>query len=181
MSSGNTTTFYNPVEPTQAEPAIVRIRRHGRILVLPTLALIAVATVAGLFSNGFDELWMTITFWIVLAVLLVGLWVLPLVTWLGNRVIFTTRRVIIYRGIFVRSRQDVLLSRIHDVTVRQNAVQAIFGSGDVLMNTGAEQPIRLHDLPKANLVLAALTELVDKQTPLSAQLRKEDNRWTGEL
>lgn len=86
--------------------------------------------------------------------------------------------MIIYRGIFTRTRQEVLFGRIHDVTVRQNAVQAVFGAGDLLLNTGAEKPIRLYDLPKANLVLSALTELVDKQSPLSAQLRRDDQRFT---
>lgn len=178
--SGNTTTFYNPVEQTPAEPTVVRLRRHGRVLFMPTLALIGIATAIGLFSQGFPEVWMTITFWAVIGLLFIGLWLFPLIVWLGNRVILTTRRVIIYRGVFVRSRQEVLLSRIHDVTVRQNAVQAVFGAGDLLMNTGAEVPVRLHDLPKANLVLAALNELVEKQIPLSAQLRRDDQRFTGE-
>ncbi|MEY4533476.1 MAG: hypothetical protein RI926_1245 [Actinomycetota bacterium] len=79
-----------------------------------------------------------------------------------------------------RSKQEVLFGRIHDVTVRQNAVQAVFGAGDLLLNTGAETPIRLFDLPKANLVLSALSELVDSQTPLSAQLRRDDQRWTND-
>jgi hypothetical protein len=50
-----------------------------------------------------------------------------------------------------------------------------------LLNTGAETPIRLYDLPKANLVLSALSELVDSHAPLSAQLRRDDQRWTSEF
>jgi hypothetical protein len=37
--------------------------------------------------------------------------------------------------------------------------------------------VRLYDLPKANLVLSAINELVDAQAPLSAQLRRDDARW----
>ena len=172
------TVAFDPAPTEAAEPVVVRLRRHGRVLFMPTMALIGIATAWGYFSMGFPELWMTLTFWLLSALLLIVLWVFPLVTWLGNRVIITTRRVIIYRGIFTRTRQEVLFGRIHDVTVRQNAVQAVFGAGDLLLNTGAEMPIRLYDLPKANLVLSALTELVDKQSPLSAQLRRDDQRFT---
>lgn len=181
MSTGNTTTFYAPEEQPLSEPTVVRLRRHGRILLLPTIALVVLGVVAGMFVNGFSEWWITMIFWIVIALGVVLLWLLPLITWLGNRVILTSRRVIIYRGVFVRSRQEIMLSRIYDLTVRQNAVQAVFGAGDLLLNTGAEVPIRLHDLPKANLVLSAMNELVEKQIPLSAQLRKDSQRWTGEI
>lgn len=166
---------------SETEPVVVRLRRHGRILFMPSLALIGIATALGFFSEGFPELWMNLVFWIGLAFLLIVLWIFPLVVWLGNRVVITTRRVVIYRGVFTRSKQEVLFGRIHDVTVRQNAVQAVFGAGDLLLNTGAEKPIRLYDLPKANLVLSALTELVDSQAPLSAQLRRDDQRWTSEI
>lgn len=175
------TTIYNPLPAEESEPVVVRLRRHGRVLFMPTLAMIGIATAWGYFGAAFSELWMILVFWLLSALLLVVLWVFPLVTWLGNRVIITSRRVIIYRGIFTRSRQEVLFGRIHDVTVRQNAVQAIFGAGDLLLNTGAEKPIRLFDLPKANLVLSALTELVDKQAPLSAQLRRDDQRFTQDF
>ena len=176
----NPTVAYEPAPTEAAEPVVVRLRRHGRVLFMPTLALIGVATAWGFFSEGFPELWMNLVFWLLSALLVIVLWVFPLVTWLGNRVIITTRRVIIYRGIMTRTKQEVLYGRIHDVTVRQNAVQAVFGAGDLLLNTGAEAPIRLFDLPKANLVLSALSELVDSQAPLSAQLRRDDQRWTKE-
>ncbi len=175
------TVAYKTAPSDQSEPLVVRLRRHGRVLFMPTLALIGIATAWGYFGMAFQELWQVLAFWLTSALLLIVLWVFPLVTWLGNRVIVTTRRVVIYRGVLTRSRQEVLFSRIHDVTVRQNAVQAVFGAGDLLLNTGAEQPIRLHDLPKANLILSALTELVDTQSPLSAQLRRDDQRFTQDL
>ncbi len=163
--------------PNLEEPVIARLRRHGRILFLPSLALIGVVTAAGVFAPKLSELWMIITFWVAAGLAVVGLWLIPLVAWLGNRVVLTSRRVIVYHGVLVRSRQEILFSRVHDLTVRQNAVQAVFGAGDVLLNTGAEKPVRLFDLPKANLVLSAMNELVDGQSPLSAQLRRDDARW----
>lgn len=164
------TVVVNPGGPVPAEETIARLRRHGRVLLLPSLAFMGVFVSWGALAPQLVELWMVMAFWGLTLSALIGLWVIPLLWWLGNRVVISTRRLTINRGVFVRHRQDILFSRMHDVTVRQNAVQAIFGSGDVLINTGAQMPVRLHDLPKANLVLAALTELVDKQAPLSRHL-----------
>lgn len=158
---------------------IVRIRRHGRILVLPALAFVGIATAWGYFGRGFEQLWLSILFWLGSSLLVLVLWIWPYLTWLGNRVVITNRRVIIYHGIVVRSRQEIALSRIHDVTVRRHAIQVLFGSGDVLLNTGAHNPVRVHDLPQANLVLSALTELVDAQAPLSVAMRSGGTRWAS--
>jgi hypothetical protein len=49
--------------------------------------------------------------------------------------------------------------------VRRSAGQMLFGSGDILLGVGAEQPVRIHALPRPNLVLAALTELVHGVNP----------------
>jgi membrane protein YdbS with pleckstrin-like domain len=163
--------------PNLEEPVIARLRRHGRVLLLPALAFIGIVTAWGAVPPRLTELWQVVAFWIVTVGALIGLWIIPLVAWLGNRVVLTARRVIVHQGALVRSRQEIMLSRVHDVTVRQNAVQAVFGTGDVLLNTGAEKPVRLYDLPQANLVLSAINELVDAQAPLSSQLRRDNVRW----
>jgi uncharacterized membrane protein YdbT with pleckstrin-like domain len=177
MSNPTDTIAITPLTPEQAEPVVARIRRHGRVLVLPSLVLIVAAGAAGYVPSLLTEQWMFVTFWVVAAAVVLLLWLLPLISWMGSRVIITTRRVVVYNGFFVRTRQEILCARIHDVTVRRNAIQGIFGSGDVLLNTGAEKPIRLRDLPKPNLVLAALTDLVEKNAPLRTQLRRDNSRW----
>ena len=170
VPSYDDTIVVNPGGSAATEETIARLRRHGRVLFLPSLAFIGVLVSWGAIAPKLSELWMIIVFWVLTLAALLGLWLIPLLWWLGNRVVISTRRLTVYRGVLVRHRQEILFSRMHDVTVRQNAVQAVFGTGDVLINTGAQTPVRLHDLPKANLVLSALTELVDKQAPLSRHL-----------
>lgn len=170
VPSYDDTVVVNPGGRVPTEETITRLRRHGRVLFLPSLAFIGVLVSWGAVAPKLSELWVVIAFWVFTFAALIGLWLIPLLWWLGNRVVITTRRLTVYRGVMVRHRQEILFSRMHDVTVRQNAVQAVFGAGDVLINTGAQTPVRLHDLPKANLVLSALTELVDKQAPLSRHL-----------
>ena len=157
-----------------AEQVIARIRRSARILVLPSILAIVIAGLAGYFGNVLPENWMRWAVWGGAAVLLIIGWLIPLAVWLGQRVIVTTKRVVIIRGVFTRNRQEVLLSRIHDVTLRQGIGQRAARSGDVLLGTGAERAIRLHDVPDAALISAALTDLVHSNMSLTAQIRRDE-------
>ncbi len=145
------------------ERIVVRLRSHGRALVLPAVLLCAIA-----FGTTFAlgrvawPLWDLVI--VTLAVVLVvALCVVPTLAWLSRRVVLTSRRVIV-RSAFGGRKRDVPLARIHDVTLRRQGIQAVFGSGDVLLSTGGEQPVTLPDVPSASLVQRTLSDLV-AQTP----------------
>jgi hypothetical protein len=53
----------------------------------------------------------------------------------------------------------------------------MFGSGDVLINTGLERPVMLRDVPGADLVQAALHDLMERSlNPIAAQRQREQTR-----
>ena len=149
------------------ERTIAKLRRHGGSMLWPALALILLTTAAGFASGYLTEVWMQILLWSVFVVLVILLVILPWLRWLASIVTITTHRIIIADGLFVRSRREILLLRIQDVAVRRSAAQMVFGSGDVLIGVGAEKPVRIHGLPRPNLVLAALTELLHGVAPRS--------------
>lgn len=91
--------------------------------------------------------------------------ILPWLSWLTSRIVITTHRVIVTHGLFSRVRREALFVRVTDVTVRRSPTQMLFGSGDVLLGVGAEQAFRIHAVPRPNLVVAALTELVYSANP----------------
>jgi uncharacterized membrane protein YdbT with pleckstrin-like domain len=108
----------------------------------------------------------------VLAILV--LWLLPLVAWLGTRYTITTRRIVLRHGFFVRIRQELLHSRGYDIVVRKNAMQSLFGSGDVRINTGLEHPVVLRDVPGADLVQSVLHDLMERSlNPIAARRQAE--------
>jgi len=154
------------------ERAIARLRPHARALVFPSISLVVLvgATTFGAFA--LDELWQSF------AVLLAGvmaicvLWVLPLLRWLSSQYLITTRRVVLRNGLFVRTSQEVLLSRSYDVTVRRAGLQSAFRSGDVLINTGLDRPIVLRDVPRADLVQRALGDVMETSTTSIATVRR---------
>jgi membrane protein YdbS with pleckstrin-like domain len=147
------------------ERIVAKLRRHGGSMLWPALALIVLSSAAGFASGFLTELWMQILLWSVFVVLVIVLVVVPWLRWLASVVTITTHRIMIVDGLFVRSRREILLLRVQDIAVRRSPGQMLFGSGDVLIGVGAEKPVRIHGLPRPNLVLAALTELMHGVAP----------------
>lgn len=159
------------------ESVVARLRPHARALFWPSLALIAIAGTAAYLTGGFPEDWQN------LAVVGAGIiaaflfWVLPLFAWLGRSYVITTRRIVLRQGFFVRVRQELLHSRGYDVTVRKNALQSMFGSGDVQVNTGLDHPVVLKDVPEADLVQEVLHDLMERSlNPIAARRQQEASR-----
>jgi membrane protein YdbS with pleckstrin-like domain len=147
--------------PETAESVIARLRPHGRALFWPTLALILIVGATAYFFGRFPENWENLALLAVAGLLALLLWLVPLFRWLGRNYTITTRRIILRSGFLVRVRQELLLSRARDVTVRKNGMQSMFGSGDVQVGAGSDRPVVLRDVPRANLVQAALHDLME--------------------
>jgi len=141
------------------ERVVVRLRSHGRALVLPALLLCGIAFGTTFALGRVAWPFWDLVVWTLALVLVVVLCLVPTLAWLSRRVVVTSRRVIV-RSAFGGSKRDVPLSRIHDVTLRRQGLQALLGSGDVLLSTGGEQPVTLADVPSASLVQRTLTDLV---------------------
>jgi uncharacterized membrane protein YdbT with pleckstrin-like domain len=154
------------------ERAIARLRPHARVLALPSIALVAVVGAGTFGVFAVDELWQSLT---VLAAAIVSValfWVLPLLRWLSTQYLITTRRVVLRSGLFVRTRHEVLLSRSYDVTVRQSGLQPAFRSGDVLITTGADRPVVMRDVPRADIVQRALGDVMEASTTSITTIRR---------
>ncbi|TWX40248.1 PH domain-containing protein [Frigoribacterium sp. ACAM 257] len=173
----------DPVSTAEQQPreeVVARLHPHSRVLFWPSVALVAVSAAGGYFGSWFDLEWQN---WVVrgaAALLAVLLWLVPVLVWLGRRYVITTRRIVLRRGFFVRSRQELLHSRGYDLTVRKNAVQSVFRSGDVLVNTGLDRPVVLWDVPGADLVQATLHDLMEADQTLIAQRRRLDQSAPGQ-
>ncbi len=160
-----------------SERVVARLRPHARVLFWPSLVLIAVVGAMAYFYGRFTAMWENVAVLAGGALVILLLWMLPLLSWLGKRYVITTRRVVLSGGFFVRLRQELLHSRGYDVTVRKAGLQSLFGSGDVLINVGQENPVRLKDVPSADLVQSALHDLMEKSlNPIAARRQAEESR-----
>jgi uncharacterized membrane protein YdbT with pleckstrin-like domain len=160
-------------EVRSSEVVVARLRSHGRAMFWPSLALIAIAGVAGYLFGRFPDNWENLAVLGGAVLLIVVLWFFPLVAWLARRYTITTRRTIVRSGVIVRVRQELLHARAFDVTVRQGGLQGLFGSGDVEINSGPDRRVVLRDVPKADLVQAALHDLIESNA-VSAQQHPPD-------
>lgn len=161
-ATGSTSSPYGVSEaPAEPEAIVVRVRRHGRHLTLPVIALVAIAGAAGYFIGWFPETWMNVAAAIGALGLMLLLGIVPTLAWLSHRTVVTTRRVISHRGFLVRHRSEVSLARVREVKSRQNLVQRMFGSGDVQLFVGAESTT-IADAPDARHLHASLQELSER-------------------
>ena len=159
-----------------SETVVARLRPHARALFWPSLFLIGLCGGTTYFATVVPEPWQETAVLASGAALAVLFWLVPLLSWLGQRYTITTRRLVIRSGLVVRRRQEILHSRSYDLVVRQNALQSLFRSGDVHINTGLEHPVVLHDVPGVDLVQAALTDLME-QNSLPTGRRQEQSRF----
>src|SRR5690606_31479969 len=95
---------------------------------------------------------------------------LPLLFWLTERITITTRRIILRRGMFVRHRSEIPLSRIREVSSRSTIVQRMFRAGDIELKVGADARL-VPDVPGVNGVIDALQALIERDYQDSMQYR----------
>lgn len=141
---------------TEPERLVTNVRRHGRYLFMPALIFIAVCGLVPFLMGRFGESWINIAIVVAGIVVVLLMSAMPFVYWLGNRSTLTTRRVIVRRGFFTRERTELLLVRGFQVSIRRGPLQAMFGSGDIVIDTGVAHPTVVPDVPRAKSFLAAL-------------------------
>ena len=151
-----------PAGPASApERVVVRLRPHARVLFWPSLLFVIVCGAVGYFTFTVPEAWMSIAIALGGAALIILACVFPLAAWLARSMTITTRRVIVRSGLFVRSRQEMLLSRGTAITIRRSWLQTAFRTGDVSIAT-EERPLVLHDVPEPVLVQDTLHDLIEQ-------------------
>lgn len=148
-------------ETVLEETVVARLRPHARALFWPTVVLLAVVGALGFFSNTFREPWQNTTMLVAAGVVALVGWLAPLLRWASRSYTITTNRVVVSSGLLGRSRHEVLMSRVTDVSVERRGLQAVFRSGNVVINGD----IVLSDVPSAGLVQAAIHELADATFP----------------
>lgn len=178
MSSTPDGTPDQPAQPP--ERVVARLRSNARRLFWPSIVLILVAGAVGYLAGRVGEVWEIVLLWSAAAAVVLLLFLLPLAAWLSRRYTITTRRLIIRHGFFVRVRQELLHSRGYDVAVRRTWLQSVFRSGDVLINPGLEHPVVLKDVPKADQVQRALSELMDHSQTVVAVRRQQSESVSDE-
>lgn len=153
------------------EYEIAHLRTHPKVLIWPTVALVAILVVAIVAMVFMPTSWQPIS-GIVLAVIAlvaaVPLFIMPLVRWLTTTYSITNRRLITRTGIITRSGHDIPLRRISNVSYEHHLTDRIFGCGSLVFTTSAEEPLVLRDIPDAERIGVKISEMLGAGDPDAA-------------
>ena len=95
--------------------------------------------------------------------LLCRLTLLLVARWRTSRYVFTTRRVLIRRGVLRRVGRDIPLQHIHDVAVSQSFWGRIVAAGTITIRSAGEHGTEtLHNLRRPGRVKQLLLRLIDE-------------------
>jgi uncharacterized membrane protein YdbT with pleckstrin-like domain len=135
----------------EGEHVVLSTRTHVKVLILPAVALILVAALAGYLSSlpSGDQAgtWRWVI-WVVTALVFAWFCVKPFLDWLLTTYTFTNRRLITRTGILTRRGHDIPMNRISDIEYEKGLVDRIFGCGTLVVSDASETGrVELHDIP----------------------------------
>lgn len=149
------------------EDVVIRLRPHGRALVLPAVVLVLTMGAGGFAAARVPEgeqqpLLRALVAGLVLLVVLRACAV-PLLRWHTTTLVVTDRRVRTRQGVLRSRTRDVDLRRVADVVVERSLGQRVVGSGTLLLDTVGERgSVVVRDVPGVRRVAAELEELLDR-------------------
>lgn len=146
------------------EQVVLHRHPHWRRLIGP-VAVLLLATGLAAFGSGYlhtthwDQVAKNVTngaiwgVWLVIVVLLT-LW--PFWNWLTTHFVVTSRRVMFRHGVLTRSGIDIPLARINSVEFRNRLVERIFGTGTLIIESAAQDPLECYEIPRLREVHSLL-------------------------
>ncbi len=136
---------------TEDEVIVTEFRPHWRLLAFPVLWILAgIAAVVLVYQwippeNGTADLITSL----VIAVALIPVAVMPFFRWWFTAYVLTNERLITRRGIVARSGIEIPLENINDVVFRQNVIERLLKSGDLVIESAGEGgQSRFSDIPE---------------------------------
>lgn len=148
---------------SQDEVVVRHMHTHVKTL-LPAIiieVLLLVAAAIGSFCVPANaRYWALATIWITVLVLSIPLFIVPWVKWSMTTYTVTTKRVITRTGVIRRTGHDLPLTRISDIQIEKNFDDRIFGCGTLALQTSANDPLLLWDVPKVEMVQVEISNLL---------------------
>ena len=109
-------------------------------------------------------IWGIVAIWVVILVVSVPLLLLPWLQWYMHTYTITTKRIITRSGIISRVGHDLPLTRISDIQLDKDVTDRFFGCGTLALQTSADDPLLLHDVPQVEKVQVEISNLIFNDT-----------------
>ena len=160
------------------EQVIAETRPQPRTLIVPALLFIAVPALAAdgcawIVKGGPAKVVPLVrpewTVWLLGACVALAAWVLlgyclpRALTWQATRYTLTSQRLVARYGMLRRRDQQVYLTAVRNVEIRQSLLQRVLRSGNIFLDTGYPASTVVPDVPEAatfrDFILEAMDEL----------------------
>lgn len=146
------------------ERVVVTTRTHVKALLLPAVALIVIAAVAGFLTSlpsGSAQTVVVVVIWLGALLAAVFVVVKPFLAWLTTSYTVTNRRLITRTGILNRRGLDIPLARINDVAYEHSLIDRMLGCGTLIISDASERgSVALSDIPQVETVHLKISELM---------------------
>ncbi|WP_299062448.1 PH domain-containing protein [uncultured Actinomyces sp.] len=145
------------------EVVVRHMHTHIKVLlwrIVAVVLLLVAAIVGSVFVPVDSRKWALPAIWIIFVIIAVPLFVVPWAKWMAATYTVTTKRIITRSGIFQRAGHDLPLSRISDIQMVKDLNDRLFGCGTLALQTSADDPLLLHDVPNVEIVQVEISNLL---------------------
>ena len=148
---------------SQDEVVVRHMHTHIKTLlpaIIVEVLLVGAAAVGSFYVPEDSRYWALPTIWIAVLLLSIPLILVPWIKWITTTYTVTTKRVITRTGIIKRTGHDLPLTRISDIQIEKDFDDRIFGCGSLALQTSADDPLLLRDVPKVETVQVEISNLL---------------------
>ena len=149
------------------EVVVRHMHTHIKVLLwrfVVEILLLVVGVVASVMAPTTWQPWGIVAIWVVILVVSVPLLLLPWLQWYMHTYTITTKRIITRSGIISRVGHDLPLTRISDIQLDKDVTDRFFGCGTLALQTSADDPLLLHDVPHVETVQVEISNLIFNDT-----------------
>lgn len=139
----------------EAEVLLVRLRKHGSVLILPTLALGIAAFLASFLTGKFSEQWQNIALYSVCGAIAFLGFVVPWLRWITAWTDITTTRVVQRSGLFGQNFRAVSMLSIESVELGARRV--------IQLNVSGGKSLEIQRVTNAKTVASEISRLAEKR------------------
>ncbi|MFM5904826.1 MAG: hypothetical protein ACKORF_01815 [Micrococcales bacterium] len=139
----------------EAEVLLVRLRKHGSVLILPTLALGIAAFLASFLTGKFSEQWQNIVLYSVCGAIAFLGFVVPWLRWITAWTDITTTRVVQRSGLFGQNFRAVSMLSIESVELGARRV--------IQLNVSGGKSLEIQRVTNAKTVASEISRLAEKR------------------
>ncbi len=142
------------------ETIAFELKPHWRALIWPAFVLVIEVFIATWAFFAFDNI---IIRWIIVgagAFILIWQVALPFLRWLTTQYVFTSRRIIVRRGVLTKQGRDMPLSKVNNVSFEVSVMGRILNYGTLEVESASDDgDLVINDVPNVEDIQRHVYEL----------------------